>query len=218
MANHKGLALAAAGIGIVYCMSGLNGWGITNTLKELLQGSGKFGPNINPITGGTSTAGGYGATGNAIVSDAERYIGDFYVWGGSSPAAGFDCSGLVNYVIGRDLHMAIPGCPSGSYSGHGPVTGQWLIWNGAITIPANQAEAGDLACWPTHIGIVAGPSSMISALDQAYGVAETPISGYGPVAEPLVYRRLIAVSNNAIQQSRAVQGGRIVTQGQFANI
>ncbi len=35
----------------------------------------------------------------AIFAEAEKYIGYPYVWGGSSPATSFDCSGYVSWVI-----------------------------------------------------------------------------------------------------------------------
>lgn len=37
----------------------------------------------------------------SLVSSAERYIGTPYRYGGDSPSAGFDCSGFVQYVYGR---------------------------------------------------------------------------------------------------------------------
>ena len=35
----------------------------------------------------------------AILGEAEKYLGYPYVWGGSSPATSFDCSGFVSWVI-----------------------------------------------------------------------------------------------------------------------
>jgi cell wall-associated NlpC family hydrolase len=47
------------------------------------------------------------ATGQAIADGARKYLGVPYVWGGTDPAKGLDCSGLVQRVY-RDLGIDVP--------------------------------------------------------------------------------------------------------------
>ena len=47
------------------------------------------------------------ATGNDVVAVAKKYIGVPYVWGGTNPATGMDCSGFTQRVF-KDLGMEIP--------------------------------------------------------------------------------------------------------------
>lgn len=54
-----------------------------------------------------SSASGGTASGNAIVETAKKYLGTPYVWGGNSPSQGFDCSGLVKYVM-NELGVDMP--------------------------------------------------------------------------------------------------------------
>jgi cell wall-associated NlpC family hydrolase len=130
-----------------------------------------------------------------LAADAERYVGAGYVWAGV-PARGigdWDCSSFTNWCAGHDLGLAIPGFKAGAYNGseHGPATGQWLIWPGLVTVGTNgnEAQAGDLAIWLTHMGICIGPNEMVSAQNPKDGTRQSGINGF--IAEPLTIRRYV---------------------------
>jgi peptidoglycan DL-endopeptidase CwlO len=121
--------------------------------------------------GGIATAGGvsdaWGAASNrpagvdtgigATVLDAgERYLGVPYLWGGTDPAKGFDCSGFVQQVY-ADLGVKLPRV-SIDQSKMGVEVGS-----------LDAARPGDLVFWrgngsrPNHIGIYAGDGKMLVA-------------------------------------------------------
>jgi len=153
---------------------------------------------VDFIKGTMSFAGGT-ASAQAIVADAEKYIGHPYRYGGpSNPGKGFDCSSFVSYILGHDFGLTIPG---GSWqqvtqngAGHGPVASAYLTWSGAKTKGSdpNSAAAGDLTIWPTHIGFARGPNQMVSAFDTAKGTINTTITEGGPTGEKLTLRTIIA--------------------------
>jgi len=103
-----------------------------------------------PPGGPPSPKGDTGVSGQAIVREAEKFIGTPYVWGGAAPG-GFDCSGLVQYVLTR---LGVRGVPRTSEA-------QWA-W--VRKVPANQVQPGDLVFFtgdlsggdssPGHVGIV----------------------------------------------------------------
>ena len=67
----------------------------------------------------------------AMITEAEKYLGYPYVWGGSSPSTSFDCSGFVSWVInhsGWDM---------------GRLTAQGLL-NKCTPVSATEAKPGDL--------------------------------------------------------------------------
>ena len=51
---------------------------------------------------------------NTLITEAEKYLGYPYVWGGSSPSTSFDCSGFVSYVLTNSglCNTGRRGCPS----------------------------------------------------------------------------------------------------------
>lgn len=92
--------------------------------------------------------------------EIEKYIGMEYVWGGSNPTTGFDCSGFVSWVINN--------------SGNGWNVGRQTA-NGlkhiATSIPVSEVHAGDLIFFQgtyntsgaSHVGIVVDPVNHIMA-------------------------------------------------------
>lgn len=125
------------------------GFKATDTANAALFGTG----------GGLSTSGGAagaGTSGAAIANAVRKYLGIPYVWGGHSPA-GFDCSGLVTYVLVRDLGYTNLPDPVHTH------TTKFMRWTGAFDVPRAQAAAGDLACSETHIGICVSNTDMIHA-------------------------------------------------------
>jgi cell wall-associated NlpC family hydrolase len=189
--GDTGTSLAIGGFGVVLVWSAIHGASITATIRDIIRGKKPSGVDIYPKTAGTTGATVTGATGSAIANDALHYVGDEYVWGASGPYE-FDCSGLVNWCLGHDLGLPIPGSNSGACSGHGPVTGQYMVWSVAPTVPASQIQAGDLVVWPTHMGIAISNTEMVSALNPSLGVAVTTIAEAAPTGEGslMIVRRL----------------------------
>lgn len=94
----------------------------------------------------------------ALMAEATRYIGWPYVWGGSSPATSFDCSGYICWVYTQ----------SGVYNL--PRTSAQGIFNQCAVIPREEAQPGDLIFFTgtyasanpvSHVGIYVGGNQML---------------------------------------------------------
>src|SRR6266849_4865848 len=153
----RGISIAMLSAGGILVWSGLNNKKITQTIQDLVQGkqpqpgpSGGTVSNVSPGSGGTVIGAG-SASGQAIAQDALQYQGRGYVWDGA-PANGlgnWDCSSFVNWVVGHDMQLGIPGDAHYTGASHGPNTLVWLASIGTLTrrVPRNQLAAGDLCVW-----------------------------------------------------------------------
>ena len=96
----------------------------------------------------------------AIYKEAQKYVGTPYVWGGSTPETGFDCSGYVCWVYNQN------GYDVGRTTANG-------LWNKSQHISESEAKAGDLVFFKgtydtpgkSHVGIYLGNGMMVSAGD-----------------------------------------------------
>lgn len=85
---------------------------------------------------------------SGVVSTAFNYLGTPYVWGGTSPS-GFDCSGFTQYVFRkRGIYL-----PRTSYE-------QASVGE---KVSRGNLKAGDLVCFPGHVGIYIGGDQFIHA-------------------------------------------------------
>lgn len=136
---------------------------------------------------------------NAIVTDAERYLGVPYQWGGTSPQTGFDCSGLVQHVF-ADLGVSLPRTAAEQADTGTPIP------------TLADAQPGDLLFFepgqngagpgqPGHVGIYIGNDEMIDAPHTGADVSIQTVPG-----QPMEIRREVVPTSTTTSASAAAAG------------
>ena len=106
---------------------------------------------------------------SSVVNAAKSLLGSRYVYAGSSPSTGFDCSGFVSYIyrlFGKNLSRTTKG----------------LANDGKAVSEANM-QPGDIIIWsnrsdmvPTHAALYIGGGQMIHAANKRQGVIKSDVS------------------------------------------
>ncbi len=112
-------------------------------------------------------------TGQAIVDFACQFIGNPYVWGGTSLTNGADCSGFVQSVFAH-FGVSLPRTT-------------WDMEHVGTPVSYDQAIPGDIILYSGHVGIYMGNGQIVNAINSAKGIGILPAT-YSSI---ITVRRLI---------------------------
>ena len=130
-----------------------NGGGSSYVPDTTGGGSYDSGSSDSGSSGGSS----YNSSiGQAIVSYACQFIGNPYVWGGTSLTKGADCSGFTQAVFAH-FGYSLPRT-SGEQRSAG------------YAVSYSEAQPGDLICYEGHVAIYKGGGSIVHAANESIGI------------------------------------------------
>ena len=94
--------------------------------------------------------------GQAVIDYACQFIGNPYVWGGTSLTEGADCSGFVQSVYAHfGIHL-----PRTSYD----------MRSAGYEVSYTEAQPGDLILYEGHVGLYMGDGNIVNAMNEADGI------------------------------------------------
>ena len=96
------------------------------------------------------------AKGKEVAEYAKRFIGNPYVYGGTSLTRGADCSGFVKSVY---KHFGVE-LPRTSYE----------MRRVGYKVSYSEVQPGDIICYRGHVGIYVGNGRIVNAIDESRGI------------------------------------------------
>jgi len=177
---------------------------VTSRIQELQSQLASLTPTDGPgfadaLAGaqGTGQSAGASTSGQAVVDTAKKYLGLPYVWGGTDPTKGLDCSGLVQ-VVYKQLGIQLPRVAADQARCGQPVAS------------LAEAKPGDLLAWDEssrspgadHIAIYVGNGKMIEAPHTGANVRLVDVP-----STPTYIRRILPNPDAPVAGSATAQGG-----------
>lgn len=112
--------------------------------------------------------------GSSVVDYAKQFVGNPYVWGGTSLTSGADCSGFVQSVY-NNFGVSLPRT---SYEQQ----------NAGREVSYSEAQPGDLICYGGHVAIYMGNGKIVHASNSRDGIKVSDNAAYRTI---LSVRRLV---------------------------
>lgn len=113
--------------------------------------------------------------GNEVVNDAVQYVGNPYVYGGSSLTKGIDCSGFTMKIYEK-YGVKLPHSSSAQRN------------CGTAVASLKEAKPGDLICYSGHVAIYMGDNKIVHASNPETGIKISTNASYRPI---VAIRRII---------------------------
>lgn len=138
-----------------------------NSSSSTSKGNGSSSDSSSGSSSSSSSNVSYNPTGQSVVNYACQFVGNPYVWGGTSLTNGADCSGFIMSVYAKfgvslpHSSAAMAGCGRGvSYS---------------------EAMPGDIICYAGHVAIYMGGGQIVHASNARDGIKISGNAAYRPI-------------------------------------